>query len=222
MTHFLVSITSDTICPWCYVSKKFLERGIAAYKSAHPDSTDTFETVWLPFQLNPQAPNPGMDKHKYYEMRFGAARAANMYPGLVEMGKSVGIDFRFGGKTGNTRDSHRMLELARTHGPEVQANAVEALSSAYFEHEKDITNRGVLKEAGLMAGLEEGELQDWLENDKGGDVVDREVEAARRKGINGVPSINVQGYEVGGTKRAEEWRRVFERVKEMEKEKERK
>ena len=216
MTAFRITFTSDTICPWCYVSKRFLERGIAAYRSAHPDSKDTFETVWAPFQLNPQAPNPGMDKRKYYEMRFGAARAANMYPDLVTTAKSLGIDIKFGGKTGNTRDSHRLLELALTHGPEVQAQAVEALSSAYFEHEQDITSHVVLKEAGLKAGLGSEELRACLETDQFGDKVDREVAEAQRRGVHGVPSINVQGYEVGGTKRAEEWRTVFERVKEME------
>lgn len=216
MTNFRITLTSDTICPWCYVAKKYLERVIAAYKDAHPESRDTFETVWAPFQLNPQAPKPGMDKRKYYEMRFGLARAANMYPGLVETGKRVGIDFKFGGKTGNTRDSHRILALALSHGADTQERVVEALSSAYFEHEQDITDYRVLKAAGLKAGLTAVELDEWLESDKGGDQIDREVKEAQRKGITGVPSIKVQEYEVGGTKTAEEWIKLFETVKSIE------
>lgn len=106
MTHFRFTITFDTNLSVCYVSKKSLERGIAAYKSAYPGTTDTFETTWHAFQLNSQAPLPSMDKGKYYEMRFGPQRAANMYPGLVEISRGVGIEFKLGGRTGNTHDPH--------------------------------------------------------------------------------------------------------------------
>lgn len=47
MTHFNIDIVSDTVCPWCYVGKKRLERAIAQHKETHP--SDTFSTTWHPY-----------------------------------------------------------------------------------------------------------------------------------------------------------------------------
>merc|ERR1712029_1119782 len=68
MTNFDIKIVSDTVCPWCYVGKKRLEKGIAAYKQKYPDSNDTFSTTWYPFYLMPDAPK-NVDKTKYYESK---------------------------------------------------------------------------------------------------------------------------------------------------------
>jgi predicted DsbA family dithiol-disulfide isomerase len=44
---------------------------------------------------------------------------------------------------------------------------VEELFKAYFEDERDITSHGVLREAGVKAGLDEAEVREWLGSDKG-------------------------------------------------------
>lgn len=132
--------------------------------------------------------------------------------------KDAGIDFKFGGKTGNTRDSHRLVELGRRKGgAEVQNRVVEELFRSYFEEEGDITSRDVLRDAGVKAGLDGAEVEDWLAGDGGGDEVDREVAEAQRRGVSGVPNFVLQDrYEIGGAQDAEAFVKVFERVKEME------
>ena len=82
------------------LGKKKLELGIAAYKSMHPDSLDTFSTIYHPFQLNPDDPKIGIDKREYYNRRFGANRAATTQQRLEAVGKDIGINFSLGGKTG--------------------------------------------------------------------------------------------------------------------------
>ena len=52
--------------------------------------------------------------------KFGPQRTQMMQAHLAQVGKQVGIDFGFSGKTGNTRDSHRLIQLAKTKGPEMQ------------------------------------------------------------------------------------------------------
>jgi len=99
------ALTRDS---WCYVGKKRLERGIAAYKAAHPDVGDTFSTNWFPFYLNPDAPKTSIDKTNYYKSKFGEERTVAMFQRLSALGEVEGIKFKYGGKTGNTRDSHRM------------------------------------------------------------------------------------------------------------------
>ena len=136
---------------------------------------------------------------------------------LESVGKENGIKFNFGGKTGNTRDSHRLIQLARTKGGDTQTRLVEALFRAYFEEEGDITSHEVLRNAAVEAGLEEQEVREWLESDKGGDEVDREVKEAQIKGISGVPNFTLQGkYEIGGAQDSEAFVRAFEQVKKLE------
>lgn len=220
MTHFTISIVSDTVCPWCYVGKTKLDAGIAAYKLAHPSAADTFSTTWLPFYLNPASPNPGVNKLAYYKSKFGEDRAAMMIERLTAVGKDVGINFSFGGKTGNTRDSHRLIQLGKTKGPELQTKVVEELFKSYFENEGDITSHDMLQTAGVKAGLDAVDVKEWLNSDKGGPQVDREVMEAQIRGVSGVPNFMMQGkYEIGGAQDAESFVKVFERIKEMEGEK---
>ena len=136
---------------------------------------------------------------------------------LMAVGKDVGINFMFGGKTGNTRDSHRLIQLGKTKGPDVQTRVVEELFRSYFENEEDITSRAVLQAAGVKAGLPEEEVRAWLESEKGGREVDREVRAAQMKDISGVPNFTLQGkYEIGGAQDADAFVKVFERIKDLE------
>lgn len=158
-----------------------------------------------------------MDKRQYYKDKFGEQRTAMIFERLAAAGKDVGINFSFGGKTGNTRDSHRLIQLGKSKGPEMQTKVVEALFKAYFEDEKDITSHEVLREAGVNSGLDEQEVKAWLESDKGGEEVDREVLEAQQKDISGVPNFTLQGkYEIGGAQDPEAFVKIFERIKEVE------
>lgn len=214
MTHFQIEIVSDTVCPWCYVGKQRLEKGIAKYKAAHPDTKDTFSTTWLPFYLNPDSPKTGVDKRKYYFSKFGEQRSRMMFDRLTSLGKEDGISFKFGGKTGNTRDSHRLIQLGKTKSSEMQTKVVEALFISYFEKEEDITSQAVLLSAGLQAGLPEAEVKEWLSSDRGGPQVDREVLDAQSRAISGVPHFTIQGrYELGGAQEPEAFLEIFERIR---------
>ena len=152
-----------------------------------------------------------------YASKFGAERSAMIFQRLESVGKEVGIRFSFGGKTGNTRDSHRLIQMAGTKGEDVQVKVVEKLFRAYFEEEKDITSREVLRGAAVDSGLGEKEVNEWLESDMGGEQVDREVKEAQMNGISGVPNFVLQGQlEIGGAQDPEAFVRAFEQVKAVE------
>jgi predicted DsbA family dithiol-disulfide isomerase len=171
-------------------------------------------TSWV--DLNPDAPKSA-DKQEMYESKFGKARTTMMQERLSEIGKAEGINFKYGGKTGNTRDSHRLVQLGKTKGPEMQTRVIEELFAAYFENEKDITSREVLTEAAVKAGLEEEEIKEWLESEKGGKEVDQEVYQARLQNISGVPNFTIGGrYELGGAQEPEAFVQLFERIKRQE------
>lgn len=140
-----------------------------------------------------------------------------MFERMLGVGKEVGIDFKFGGKTGNSRDSHRLIQLGRTKGTEVQKKVIEELYRSYFEKEEDITSHEVLRAVGVRASLDEDEVRDWLESEKGGKEVDLEVKEAQSKGVTGVPNFTIQDkFEIGGAQNPEAFVRIFEKIKEIE------
>lgn len=156
----------------------------------------------------------GVDKAAYYKSKFGEERTSMIFERLTSIGAQTGISFKFGGKTGNTRTSHRLIALAKTKSPALQTRVVEELFSAYFENEQDITDVDVLIKAGVKAGLDEAEAKRWLESDGGGEVVDKEVEKAQRGNVSGVPNFTINGrYEVGGAQDPGVFLRLFERIK---------
>ena len=156
----------------------------------------------------------GVDKTAYYKAKFGEERTAGIFQRLAQVGKDVGINFKFGGKTGNTRDSHRLIQLGKSKSPAIQTRVVEELFAAYFENEGDITSHTVLTSAGVKAGLDEKEVKEWLASDKGGKEVDLEVEQAQQNQISGVPNFTIQGkYEVGGAQDPGVFLRLFEKIR---------
>jgi predicted DsbA family dithiol-disulfide isomerase len=159
----------------------------------------------------------GMDKSTLYKAKFGEDRAAMIFDRVAQAGAEVGIKFSFGGKTGNTRNSHRLVQLGKSKSPEVQTRIVEELFEAYFEKEQDITSLEVLKKAGVNAGIDEKEVTDWLNSDKGGKQVDEEVMEARMERITGVPNYTVNDrYEVGGAQDPQVFLSLFEKIKTLE------
>ena len=51
-----VDIVSDTICPWCYIGKRHLERALDILAEHHCKIT----VAWHPFQLNPDMRAEGL------------------------------------------------------------------------------------------------------------------------------------------------------------------
>ena len=62
-----IDVFSDTICPWCWIGKRRLERALAS----RPDLDA--RVVGNCFQLNPDMPGDGMDRRDYLESKFGDA-----------------------------------------------------------------------------------------------------------------------------------------------------
>ncbi|KAI9041502.1 DsbA family oxidoreductase [Aspergillus affinis] len=228
MTNISIQIISDTICPWCYVGFRRLSRAIATHKTTHP--ADTFTLTWHAFYLNPNSTTcPGVDKTEFYKSKFGADRTAAIFQRLSAVGDAEGITFRYGGRTGNTRDSHRLLWYAgqlekkeREGAAPVQSDVVgglqtrvvERLFRAYFEEEKNITDRQVLLEAAQTAGLDRAEVERFLGSEEGGQEVDVEAYRAQRRLVTGVPYFTVQGeYAIEGANEPEAFLEAFDRVK---------
>ena len=200
-----IAIVSDTICPWCYIGKRRFERARANRPAA-------LAVEWRPFQLNPDMPAEGVERHRYMVAKFGSEeRVAQIFDAIEQAGEAEGIRFVFDriARTPNTVDSHRLIALAGAMG--VQDRVVEALFHRYFEQGEDIGDGAVLAAAGADGGLDEDKVRGFLAGEEGVAEVRRESEAASRSGISGVPCFIFEGrYAVSGAQPPDVFERVFE------------
>jgi predicted DsbA family dithiol-disulfide isomerase len=148
-----------------------------------------------------------------FQKQYGETFANMMTERVRSIGAEAGINFEFAGKTGRTRDAHRLIQLGKTNSPQMQTRVVEELFAAYWEGEADITSHEDLAQAGVRAGLDEAEVREWLESDKGGEEVDAEAGAAR---VNGVPYYRVGKYTLGGAQDPEAFLKMFSRFRALE------
>ncbi|KAI1437341.1 DSBA-like thioredoxin domain-containing protein [Xylaria sp. CBS 124048] len=218
MTNFSIKIVSDTVCPWCYIGKKRLDRAIDLYRKTYPAAqNDTFTISWAPFYLDPSAPAVGVPLPERLVERFGPERADYIHTALTKLGREEGINFAFASRTGNTRDTHRLIQLGKTKGNDVENRVVLELFKSYFESDGDITSHASLISTAEKAGLTPSEVKEWLETGKGGAEVDREVRAARMQGISGVPNFTIQGvHNVNGAQEPGVFVDLFSKIKAAE------
>ncbi|KAF7553824.1 hypothetical protein G7Z17_g3340 [Cylindrodendrum hubeiense] len=221
MTKFVVTVTSDTVCPWCFVGRRQLQLAEQIWKQRYPDSNDTFAVSYNPFQLNPHGPRgPGSSRSKqqFYEDKFGKERTQMMQQRLHGVGEAVGINFKFGGQTGSSRDSHRLVRLSKKYGHEAEGKTIDGLFAAYFEKERDITDYDTLKGIATDAGIPEEEFRKAIvESDDGGPEVDNAANQARLNGVSGVPDYVVQDqFRLEGANDPMSFIRVFEKIKAKE------
>lgn len=136
---------------------------------------------------------------------------------LRAVGEPEGINFSFGGNTGSTKDSHRLLyQVGQQYGGEKQTLVAKALFKSYFENEENVTDKKVLLRAALDsgAGLSEKEVKGWLDSDVGRAEVDKEADEARENWIQGVPHFLIQGqYAVEGAEDPAQFLKVFSTIK---------
>ncbi|KAG1670754.1 hypothetical protein FOA52_013981 [Chlamydomonas sp. UWO 241] len=184
-----IDVISDTVCPWCFVGKRRLEEAMSQMK----DSGVVFDVQWHPFQLDADAPVEGRNKAELYTEKFGAAKMAQMMPRMLQTFSELGLTYSLGGMTGNTLDSHRLINWAfKVGGAGAQDCVVEYLFAAYFCKERFINDRTLLVEAADSAGLP-GAAEYLADPNAGLAEVQAELRAARARAVSGVPNFTING-----------------------------
>jgi predicted DsbA family dithiol-disulfide isomerase len=184
-----IDMVSDSVCPWCFIGKRRLEKAMVLLSPRLK-----VKVAWKPFQLNPLMPKGGMARNEYRVGKFGSLDYSRWLDAQVAAaGQSEGIGFRHDlmTRTPNTMDAHRLVWLA---GREANQDAVvEELFRAYFLDGKDIGEMSVLTAAGEAGGLPRRRTLLVLESEEGSAEVAREEAQARAKGIHSVPTVVTRG-----------------------------
>src|SRR6202521_4774821 len=185
----VVDVTSDLICPWCFVAKRRLEKASSILGK-------TLEIRWHPFQLNAEIPVEGLDRRLYRSAKFGSWQQSQRLDAQVSSaGVEVGIRFRHDlmKRTPNTFKGHVLLAAALKEDLHTQNLVAERLFQAYFLNGEDVGDPAIL----LGIAREFGVTAISRVEDLDSPVLVSEVKTAERMaefaGIRGVPQISFQG-----------------------------
>ncbi|MCF8467518.1 MAG: DsbA family oxidoreductase [Sneathiella sp.] len=205
-----IDIVSDTVCPWCFIGKRKLEKALAE----RPDLD--VEITWHPFQLHPDMPREGADRKEFIARKFGShERAKELYTNVKRAGEEIDIPFNFEDikRSPNTLDSHRLIRWSQSAG--CQDELVDILFRRFFIDGEDIGDKAVLIAAAGEAGMDTDLVADLLDKDADRDLVSEEDLRARQMGISGVPFFILDNkYALSGAQDPAAFLAVFDKIAE--------
>ena len=205
-----IDIISDTICPWCFIGKRRLERALRERPGIDADIS------WYPFQLNPEIPLDGIDRQIYLNIKFGGATNAEaVYNNVINAGASEDLDFNFTAinRTPNSLLSHRLIYFYRDNS--YQNIISENLFRSYFFHGLDIGKLSNLVKISKDSGLNAIEIEEYLRSGNDTQLIRMQDKRSRELGISGVPCFIINDeFVVSGAQEPEVFLQVFDAAHE--------
>ena len=203
-----LDIFSDPVCPWCYLGKANLDRALEAH-AGHP-----FEIEWHPFQLNPDTPAAGVDKHACLMQRFGSeAHLEEIHQRFRDIAAKAGVtmDPDTPKRIPNTLNAHRLTYWAGLEGR--QSLMISALFRTYWVEGRDIGDLAVLADIAAEAGMDRAVVARLLETDADLAEIRAREAHARQRGVNAVPTFLIENqYVLSGAQPPEVWGQVIQEL----------
>jgi predicted DsbA family dithiol-disulfide isomerase len=210
-----IDVWSDIACPWCYIGKRRLEAGIAAYLAAGPDRPPV-DVEYHSFQLSPDTPvafEGNVVDYLVGAKRLSEAQVQSMLDRVTAIAREDGLTYDFGRvRHTNTVKAHELLHYAKARGR--QLDMKERLLKAYFIDGRHVGRIEDLADIAAEIGLDRADVVRALtENEYLADVK-ADVAQANAYGIQGVPFFVIDGkYGVSGAQDATTFTEVLEKVR---------
>lgn len=205
----LIDIVSDVVCPWCYIGKRRIEKAMADLSDTY-----TFLVTYYPFELNPQMPSTGADQREYLTKKFGGAeRYKQITEHVTQVAATEGLQFNFDKQrvSPNTRNLHRVIELARQQGR--QAEVKEAFLKAYFTDGTDLSKIDAIVDVAGRAGLHPESVSTLLAGNDGLAEIELAEREMQRNGVTGVPFFIINNkYGISGAQPSETFKQAFNQI----------
>ena len=191
----VANITSDILCPWCWVGKRSLENAV---QSLRADGASVEVALrWHPYFLHKGVPEEGVDKLSHYAASFGKKRAKEFLNDDTQLvrvrGRELGIQMQWtkGTILSNAMKGHKLLwAVLEVHGAEVQNQLMEVLFRKYFTENLDIGDVGVLTAAMHEVGLSTDGLEEIFESERLRQLVE-EKHAFNKENIKTIPHFEL-------------------------------
>jgi len=194
-----IDVWSDIACPWCYIGKRNLEKGLA--ETAADADAPQVEVVFHSYELAPDTPvhfeGSEIDFLAHHK-GMPAEKVQEMLDRVTGVAAEAGLEYRFDLlKHTNTVKAHELLHFAKEHGR--QPEMAERLMQAYFTEGRHLGRIDELVALAADAGLDPVVAREALETQEYLDAVRADQDQARAYGINGVPFFVIDGtYGVSG------------------------
>ncbi|MFO0626529.1 MAG: DsbA family oxidoreductase [Polyangiales bacterium] len=193
-----VEVWHDTVCPWCRIGVHNLEIAVDLWRGP------SFEVVFRPYLLEPDAPPEGADLREHLGRKYGAARVPAMFEDVSRAGAGYGVRFDWNRvrRAPNTVGSHALLAEASDLR---RRPLIDALHRAYFEEGADIGDPEKLVSIATTAGLDAAAARRAVTNEAARATVRREAAAARARGIRAVPHFVIGDRTLTGARPHEDF-----------------
>lgn len=181
-----LDIISDVVCPWCIIGYRRLLQAIEEL-----GIENKIELEWQPFELNPDMPVEGEGLPEHLSRKYGSSpeEGKRTADSITALGAELDFEFDFfeGMRIVNTRDAHLLLDFAKESGKQTELKL--RLFDAYFNGQKDVSDRQVLLDEVVQLGLDREEAQLYLDNDNARQAVEAAEAEWHRMGVSSVPTI---------------------------------
>lgn len=179
-----IDIVSDVVCPWCVIGYRQLAQALT-------ETNTEYEIHWHPFELNPNMPAEGQNMREHIAEKYGRSteESEQSRVQIKAAGKAVGFDFNFSNNTRmhNTFDLHQLLHWANGQGR--MHDLKQALFTAHFTDNRNISDRAVLADIAAQIGLDRQEAIAVLKDQRFANEVRDSEQWAQQQGIQGVPAV---------------------------------
>ena len=183
-----IDVISDVVCPWCFIGKRRLEKALALKPGI------AVEVHWRPYFLNDWIPREGIAREDYLTTKFGSVeRYGAIAQRVTAAAAAEGLTYASDKvkRQPNTLDCHRLILWAAEHGQ--AARMKQRLMDLYFTEGADLSDPEVLVKAAVDCGLDGDTVRAKLASDADVERVQREADAAKEAGIDGVPTFIIGG-----------------------------
>jgi predicted DsbA family dithiol-disulfide isomerase len=209
-SHLKIDFVSDVSCPWCVIGLRSLEHALDRL-----GAEVTADIHFQPFELNPQMPRQGQDIAEHVAQKYGSTpeQLAQNQERIRARGAELGFTFNMGKRHRiyNTFDAHRLLHWAGLEGR--QSALKKALFAAYFSEGRNPSDREVLIDMAIQAGLDPTRAREVLDSGRYAEEVREREQFYQRLGIHAVPSVIINDrYLVQGGQPSEAFEQALRRV----------
>ena len=210
-----VDVWSDIACPWCFIGKRKLESGIAAFDELNPDGEVDVE--FHSFELSPDTPVDFEGSEIDFLAKFKGMpeeQVKGMLANVTTAAQEVGLNYDFDAlQHTRTVKAHQLLHFAKAQGKQLETE--ERLMQAYFEEGRHVGRDEDLADLAVEVGLDRDEVLKSLAADEYLSAVEADQAQAVEYGIRGVPFFVIDGkYGISGAQAPETFTEVFQKITE--------
>lgn len=208
-----IDVWSDIACPWCYIGKRNLEKGLA--EASGDADAPVVEVTYHSFELSPDTPvdfEGGETDYLAQHKGISPEQAQQMLTRVTGVAAEAGLEYRFDRlKHTNTVKSHELLHFAKDKGRQLEVT--ERLMSAYFTEGRHLGREDELVSLAAEVGLDPDETREALQSERYLPAVRADQAQAAAYGINGVPFFVINSkYGVSGAQPAEAFAQILRQV----------